>query len=83
MAIYPHKHDNAAPIYEDKDGKYWVSHADLLANEYECLEDFSVVYLNGKFFELQGYAEKPNAWWIEPVTEEVPDAPPETEAESA
>ena len=83
MAIYPHKHNNAAPVYEDKDGKYWVSHADLLANEYECLEDFSVVYLNGKFWELQGYAEKPNAWWIEQVEGVAPDAPPETEAESA
>jgi hypothetical protein len=79
MAIYPHKHDNAAPIYEDKDGKYWVSHADLLANEYEFLEDFSIVYMNGKFWELQAYVEKPNAWWIEQVTGEAPDVPPEVE----
>lgn len=83
MAIYPHKHDNAAPVYEDKDGKYWVSHADLLANEYECLEDFSIVYLNGKFWELQGYAEKPNAWWIEQVEGVAPDAPQEEEAKSS
>ena len=26
MAIYPHKHDNAAPVYEDKDGKYWAAY---------------------------------------------------------
>lgn len=87
MAVYPHRHDNAAPVYEDKDGKYWVSHADLLANDYANIEDFDIVYLNGKFWELQGYAEKPNAWWVEPVVGEVPDAPPqdtqETEAKSA
>jgi hypothetical protein len=32
--------------------------------------------MNGKFWELQAYAEKPNAWWIEQVTGEAPDAPP-------
>lgn len=84
MSIYPHKHDNAAPVYRDKDGTYWVSHADLLALEYEFLEDFSIVYMNGKFWELQGYAEKPNAWWIERVEGRLDDIPEtkETEAES-
>ena len=72
----PHRHDNAAPIYK-KDGKLWVSHADLLANEYTHIEDFAIVYLNGKFYELQGYVQKPNAWWVEQVTGEAPDAPPE------
>ena len=83
MSVYPHKHDNAAPVYKDKHGKLWVSHADLLANEYEYMEDFSIVYLNGKFYELQGYVQKANAWWIEPVDSEgVMDAPPEEETES-
>lgn len=84
MSAYPHKHDNAAPVYKDKRGKYWVSHADLLANEYECLEDFSIVYLNGNFYELQGYVPKVNAWWIEPIEVEgvIHDTPPETETES-
>lgn len=66
MGSYPHRHNNAAPIYE-LDGKLWVTHADLLDNEYESLEDFSIVYLNGKFYELQGYVNKPDAWWIEEV----------------
>jgi hypothetical protein len=83
MSIYPHKHDNAAPVYH-KDGKYWVSHADLLANEYECLEDFSIVYLNGRFYELQAHVPKANAWWIEPI--EIGgdvDAPEEAESPQA
>lgn len=77
MSTYPHKHDNSAPIYKDKNGQMWVSHADLLANEYEYMEDFSIVYLNGKFYELQGYLPKVNAWWIEPVPIEgvIVDAP--------
>jgi hypothetical protein len=70
MSVYPHKHDNAAPIYKDKDGRMWVSHADILANEYEYMEDFSIVYLNGRFYELQAYVQKANAWWIEPVSAE-------------
>lgn len=84
MSVYPHKHDNAAPIYE-KDGKYWVSHADLLALEYEFLEDFSIVYVNGKFYELQGYVPKPNAWWIEPIATEgvMSDILPEASTESS
>lgn len=76
MSIYPHKHDNQAEIYADSDDRHWVSHAELLENEYESLEDFSIVYLNGKFWELQGYVEKANAWWIEEVDGEAPDAPP-------
>lgn len=84
MGMYPHKHDNAAPVYL-KDGKHYVSHADLLAMEYGFLEDFSIVYVNGKFWELQGYIEKPNAWWIEPVETEgvVANAPPEEAGKSA
>lgn len=66
-SIYPHRHDAKARVYTDKNGLLWVTHADLLANEYESLEDFSIVYLNGKFYELQGFAEEPQAWWIEEV----------------
>lgn len=79
MSIYPHRHDAKARIYE-KDGILWVTHADLLGAEYEAIEDFMIVYLNGKFYELQGYANEPDAWWIEEVVnEDGEDADPETE----
>lgn len=83
MSAYPHKHDNAAPIFKKK-GRYYVSHADLLANEYANIEDFDIVYLNGVFYELQGYIQPANAWWIEPVEIEgvIDDAPPQ-EAKSS
>lgn len=73
MSIYPHRHDAKARVYTDANDLTWVTHADLLANEYEALEDFGIVYLNGKFYELQGYAEEPGAWWIEEVPMEDSD----------
>ena len=80
MSIYPHKHDNAARIYRGKD-RLWVAHIELLQNGYRNLEDFDIVYLNGKFYELQGYAEKPDAWWLEEVdVNGLPETPPEPEA---
>lgn len=78
-SIYPHRHDAKARVYTDSNGLTWVSHAELLANEYESLEDFMIVYLNEKFYELQGYAEEPGAWWIEEVsTEEANGKTPES-----
>lgn len=66
MSIYPHKADAVAQVYESE-GLNWVTHQDLLDAGYLALEDFSIVFLNNVFYELQGYAEKPNAWWIEEV----------------
>lgn len=65
MAITPHKHDAVAKIY-DSEGRLWVTNTDLLDAGY-APEDFLIVYLNGRFFELQGYAETPDAWWMEHV----------------
>lgn len=78
MSIYPHRHDNKARVYTDARGRKWVTHTELLDQGYENLEDFSIVYLNKKFYELQGYAEKPDAWWLEEVEEDgLPETPPE------
>lgn len=71
MSVYPHRHDSKAQIYTKGDNLF-VSHAELLENGYEALEDFDIVYLNGTFYELQGYVEKPDAWWIEAV--DIPEA---------
>lgn len=84
MSVYPHRHDAKARIYTDANGLMWVTHADLLEAEYEAIEDFMIVYLNGTFYELQGYSETPDAWWIEevPMEEpEEPDADAQTESE--
>lgn len=83
MSIYPHRHDAKARVYTDAQGIKWVTHAELLENEYESLEDFTIVYLNGKFYELQGFSNAAEAWWIEEVEtpeDEAPDADAQTEA---
>ena len=73
--LIPHEEDNAATIYEDKRGLLWVTHQELLDCGYINLCDFDIVYLNKKFYELQGHSRVANAWWIEVVET------PETEAE--
>lgn len=84
MSAYPHKHDNAAPIYKKK-GLHYVTHADLIDNGYEYLEDFSIIYINGEFWELQAHVPKVNAWWIERVPTEgvIDELPPQAEEEAA
>lgn len=65
MSEYPHKHDAVAKVYESE-GRLWVTNTDLVEADY-APEDFLIVFLNGTFFELQGYAETPDAWWMEKV----------------
>lgn len=75
---YPHKHDSQARIYTDEKGRLWVTHHELLDAGYSNLESFSIVYLNGKFYELQGHANSANAWWVEEADgTSPPDVPPE------
>lgn len=64
---YPHDADNKARIYEDGTGHMWVSHEDLLKCGYILLDDFDIVYLNGKFYELQAHIRPAGGWWIEEV----------------
>lgn len=74
----PHNADNEARLYEDKHGHLWVTHQELLDCEYRGLEDFDIVYLNGKFYELQAHIKEADAWWIEEVpteTEQAPEVP--------
>lgn len=63
----PHDPDNKARIYEDKDGRLWVTHEELLQCGYRLIEDFDIVYLNGVFYELQAHIRKSDSWWIEEV----------------
>lgn len=68
-------------------GMLWVPHETLIEAGYRCLEDFQVVQIRGKFYELQGHIGrqlthgiKGGAWWIEEINPEafvIPDTPPE------
>lgn len=75
----PHTADNTARIYEDEKGHLFITHEELLQCGYRGLEDFDVVYINGRFYELLAYIRKPKAWWVEEI--EIPEA--EEEAEPA
>jgi hypothetical protein len=75
----PHTADNTARIYEKK-GYLYVAHEELLSCGYRGLEDFDVVYLNGRFYELIGYIRRAKAWWIEEV--KIPEAEEEAEPSS-
>ena len=81
--LRPHNADNMARIYEDKNGRLWVTHQELLECEYIHLEDFDVIYLNGRFYEIQAHNRESNSWWIEEIkTEEDSESPQEiTEGE--
>lgn len=70
---YLAKHGGTPIIYFDPPAPQWafVSHADLLTLGYTALEDFDVVEINGRLWELQAYLASVNAWWIEPVV--IPD----------
>lgn len=74
MSNYPHQFDNSARLYRDEQDRLWVTHTELLENGYQYIEDFDIVYLNGTFYELQAYMEKPDAWWIEAIPTEPEDA---------
>lgn len=62
-----HNPEARARIYEDANGRLWVTHDELLLAGYGWLEDFSIVFINGKFYELQAYIRSARAWWIEEV----------------
>lgn len=45
----------------------FIPHQELLDIGYLSLEDFDVVRVNGKFYELQGYNGPVEAWWVEEI----------------
>lgn len=69
-----HSVDNRVRIYEDAQGKLWVTHEELLLCGYRNIEDFDIIFANDKFYELQAYIRPAKSWWIE----EVPIAQTET-----
>ena len=66
-SIIPHRHDNQARIYKDSEGRLWVTHAELLDNGYRFIDDSTIVFLNGKFYECVVYVDKAGSWWIKEI----------------
>jgi len=54
-------------------GKHWVPHNDLIAAGYLYLESFTIIKIEGRFYELQGHVGKTarnfpgGAWLIEEI----------------
>lgn len=77
--MWPHPPEAQCRIIE-KHERLWVVHQDLIDAGYLNLEDFSVVRINERFYELQGHTtagfrligeHHPNGiWWIEPLEDE-------------
>ena len=67
VSPYPHPPDARARIYRDENERLWVTHAELLHVGYRNLTDDSIIFVNGSFYELQGYAGAAGAWWLEEV----------------
>lgn len=62
------------------EGHLWIPHEELIKAGYLCLEDFSVVKIRGKFYELQAHIGrtlthgiKGGAWWVEEIDPESPE----------
>lgn len=61
------------------DGQLWFGHHELIGIGYKHLEPGKIVLVGGRFYELNGYSQKWNAWWIEeiPVDGAADDLTPE------
>jgi hypothetical protein len=67
VSPYPHRADNEAAIYRDSGDRLWVTHADLLSNGYRAVTEDTILYINSKFYEAQGFSDSGGAWLIEEV----------------
>lgn len=74
--LYPHDPEARVQIYQRR-GRKFIRHQDLLDVGYLNLEDFSIVYVNGTFYELQGHGpsyrltgkyDPGGVWWVEPIS---------------
>lgn len=68
-SIYPHKADNRAHVSEHN-GQLFVTHQALLSAGYEGIEAGTIVYLNDKFYEVEGYAHGRQVWWVTEIDPE-------------
>lgn len=61
-----HPPDVQLPLHI-RDGRLWISHAGLIDAGYRYLEDGSIVFVGGRFYELAGYWEAQGLWWVEEI----------------
>lgn len=67
--LYPHTADNNVPVYENS-GVLWVTHRNALEAGYSGIESGTILYLNNTFYEVQGWDDKHDRWWIEEINPE-------------
>jgi hypothetical protein len=91
QAALTHLKELAIPDCQDSVREHrdmlWIPHESLIQAGYLNLEDFSVVMIGGKFYELQAHIGRSymtvglrgGVWWVEEVNPDVvaPDYPPE------
>lgn len=67
------RHDIQLPVAFEND-RLWISHNDLTEAGYLNLEAGSVVWVNDKFYELQGRSSRTRMrafyWWVEEIVTE-------------
>ena len=64
--LYPHKADNNVPTRLES-GQLWVDHRHVLEAGYGGVEDGTILFLNNIFYEVQGWSNKREAWWIQEI----------------
>lgn len=80
--LSPHPADGNVQVY-DVAGRQFIPHHELIDEGYSHLESFSIVFVNGTFYELQGHSRRTylllgerhpeGVWWVEEV--ELGEAP--------
>jgi hypothetical protein len=74
----PHPPDGRCQVYNHQ-GRMWFKHDDLIHIGYKFLEDGSIVWVNGQFYELLLYWPVEKCWLIKELPTEgvFADAAPE------
>lgn len=65
----PHPPDATLPVTFANE-RLWIKHDDLLGVGYLNMEPDKVVFVNGAFYELQGYHRPTQSWWVEEIVTE-------------
>jgi len=70
---YPHPPDAQVPVSMEYN-RLWLNHDDLIEVGYRNLEAGSIVFVGGRFYELQGPSQISRTssyrWWVEEVQTE-------------
>jgi hypothetical protein len=67
--LYTHPADARVPVHV-RNGRAFLTHDHLIGVGYLNLEPGSIVFVNDRFFELNGHNKKTREWWVEEI---IPD----------